>query len=93
MILEGELRRDLSATAPWQYSGSVTLPAGRTWGIRARVIEADGHKFFALEFQLVPGFSSAELEAVLVEMEAAEAEKARRDSLTMADVPNDELPF
>lgn len=90
MILEGELRRDHSAAQPWQYRSHVVLPAGRTWGIRARIAEDGGHKFFALEFQLIPGMSAAELEAALIECEQNNASRVRTRIEAGGD---DELPF
>jgi len=93
MILQGVLRRDLYATPPWAYSGHAVLPEGRIWHIQARVVEEAGHRYFVLEFQLAPGFSAAELEAVLVECERCAAERARAEISAGGLLSSDELPF
>jgi len=91
--MSGTLRRDRAACAPWEYRGELTLPAGRSCSIEARVIEDAAGKFFELRGALVPGMTTAELEAALAEIERATAERVIREGRALADFSDDVLPF
>ncbi len=93
MSAAGTLRLDRAAPPPWLYRGELVLPAGRTCSIEGRILEDTGGRFFELRCGLVPGMTSAELEAALTEIEAEQAEKIRRAGRALEDVPIDELPF
>ncbi len=92
-MMSGTLRRDRAACAPWEYRGELILPAGRTCGIEARVAEDADGKYFELRGALVPGMSSEEVEAALVQIERAAAERMIREGRALADLPDDEMPF
>jgi hypothetical protein len=92
-MMTGTLKRDRASPAPWEYRGELMLPAGRTCFIEARVVGEPGNKFFELRGALVPGLSAVELEAALVEIERTAAERIIREGRSLADLPDDEMPF
>ena len=86
--LEGYLRIDRAAVAPFQYRGVLTLPSGRYASISARIAEDASGKFFELRGALEPGMTAAELEAALVSSETIRADVARLEFIS-----SNELPF